>query len=315
MTLSISTLVSSHVANRRVMGEKCNTNEDILRSFCTLVGPETAVSRICKSDVVRFLDGTGAYSNAWHVRYIALNGCFQFAVTRGHLKSVPLPVDIPKRLPTLTPYIYTRNELKRLLDAIAIVKFPGRIDRKTMRAMLLLFYGAGLRRQEVLELPREEVDLANSLLTIRMTKFYKSRFVPISKDLTCVLREYETWRNATYSANQSPFFFIGRDGAGIPWWTLYHSFDRLRKFAGVTRSDGGRYQPRVHDLRHTFAVHRLTEWYQQGADVQRLIYHLSVYLGHSSLAESQVYLTATPELLKEACMLFEQYAEGKVGHE
>ena len=69
-----------------------------------------------------------------------------------------------------------------------------------------------------------------------------------------------------------------------------------REHAGMRRTDGGRYQPRLHDLRHTFAVHRLTEWYRQGADVQRLVYDLSVYLGHARLAHTQVYLTMTPEL-------------------
>lgn len=159
------------------------------------------------------------------------------------------------------------------------------------------------------------VDLPGSLLTIRKTKFYKSRLVPISADLTAVLVEYEKWRDTTYPGNNNHYFFIGRDGEGIPWWTLFHSFDRLREHANVRRTDAGRYQPRVHDLRHTFAVHRLTEWYRDGADVQKLIYHLSVYLGHSHLAESQVYLTMTPDVLGEASRRFEQYATGEHSHD
>ena len=82
----------------------------------------------------------------------------------------------------------------------------------------------------------------------------------------------------------------------------------------MRRSDGGRFQPRLHDLRHAFAVHRLTEWYRQGADVQRLVYHLSVYLGHARLAHTQVYLTMTPELLQQAGTLFERYARGEDSH-
>jgi site-specific recombinase XerD len=89
---------------------------------------------------------------------------------------------------------------------------------------------------------------------------------------------------------------------------LHRAFARLREQAGVRRSDGGRYQPRMHDLRHAFAVHRLTEWYRQGADVQRLVHHLSVYLGHRCLADTQVYLTLTPELLQQAGTRFERYA-------
>ena len=91
-------------------------------------------------------------------------------------------------------------------------------------------------------------------------------------------------------------------------------FQRLRNHAEVRRSEDARYQPRLHDLRHTFAVHRLTAWYRQGADVQRLLYHLSVYLGHAHLAATQVYLTMTPELLHQAGTRFERYARGEDSH-
>jgi integrase/recombinase XerD len=97
-------------------------------------------------------------------------------------------------------------------------------------------------------------------------------------------------------------------------WTLQDAFEQLREYVGVRRADGGRYQPRLHDLRHTFAVHRLTAWYRQGADVQRLIYHLSIYLGHARLSHTQVYLTMTPELLQRAGTLFEQYARREDRH-
>jgi site-specific recombinase XerD len=95
---------------------------------------------------------------------------------------------------------------------------------------------------------------------------------------------------------------------------LERAFRRLREHIGMRRTDGARYQPRLHDLRHTFAVHRLTEWYRQGADVQRLVHDLSVYLGHVRLAHTQVYLTMTPELLHQASTSFERYARGGDGH-
>jgi integrase len=90
--------------------------------------------------------------------------------------------------------------------------------------------------------------------------------------------------------------------------TLRHNYRLLCERAGVRREDGARYQPRLHDLRHTFAVHRLTSWYRQGADVQRLLPHLSVYLGHVHIRTTQVYLSMTPELLQEANIRFERYA-------
>jgi integrase len=90
--------------------------------------------------------------------------------------------------------------------------------------------------------------------------------------------------------------------------TLQANFRRIRKRADIRRLDGARYQPRIHDLRHTFAVHRLVAWYREGADVQRWLPHLSVYLGHVCLASTSVYLSMTPELLEEASMRFEKHA-------
>jgi integrase len=85
-------------------------------------------------------------------------------------------------------------------------------------------------------------------------------------------------------------------------------FRRICEKAGICRTDGARYQPRLHDLRHTFAVHRLTAWYKQGADVQKWLPVLSVYLGHHYLAATSVYLTMTPALLHQANLRFENYA-------
>jgi integrase/recombinase XerD len=160
------------------------------------------------------------------------------------------------------------------------------------------------------------VDSPNALLTIRGSKFYKSRLVPISRHLMNVLEVYARKRPEKHpSAEAESRFFLSKRGIPIPLRTLQGTFQRLRKHAGVRRSKDARYQPRLHDLRHTFAVHRLTAWYRQGADVQRLLNYLSVYLGHAHLAGTQVYLTMTPELMDQAGKRFERYARGETSHE
>jgi site-specific recombinase XerD len=263
------------------------------------------------------LAGSGPITRTWHFKYSALKGLFRFAVSRGHLDKVPLPTEVPKCPPTVVPFIYSRAEIRRLLDAIPIFRRPDiRVEPQTLRAMLLLLYGAGLRRGEALRLSITDVDLTTSLLTIRNTKFFKSRLVPISADLTEVLREYARWRAASHSSvGTTSTFFLDKRGEAVHRCALDSAFKRLRKHAGVRRCDGGRFQPRLHDLRHAFAVHRLTEWYRQGADVQRLVYHLSVYLGHVGLRDTQVYLTMVPELLQHAGTRFERYAGQEDGHE
>jgi integrase/recombinase XerD len=308
--MTINDLVTHYVAFRRTLGEQCIITEKTLRSFCRAVGLRTPVARIRLKTVAAFLVGTGPITRTWHFKYSALKGLFRFAVSRGHLDKAPLPTNVPKCPPTVVPYIYSRAEIRRLLDAIPTLQHPcDVVEPQTLRAILLLLYGAGLRRGEAFRLSATDVDLTNALLTIRGTKFFKSRLVPISPDLTKVLREYARWRTSTHpSVGATSTFFVTKRGEAVRRWNLDNPFRRLRESVGVRRSDGGRFQPRLHDFRHAFAVHRLTEWYRQGADVQRLVYHLSVYLGHVGLRETQVYLTMVPELLQQAGTRFERYA-------
>jgi integrase/recombinase XerD len=313
--MNLTNLVTHYLAFRRALGMRCARAEYTLRSFCRAIGLQTPITRIRLQAVTAFLAGTGPITRSWHSKYGALKGFFQFAVSRGYLDKVPLPTELPKCPCTFVPYIYSREELRRLLEAIpSYHRFPSRIEPPTLRALLLLLYGAGLRRGEALRLSVADVDVVKSLLTIRDTKFFKSRLVPISADLTKVLDEYAHWRAATHPSVKAAPFFVGRHDKPLHHWTLQDAFERLREYAGVRRTDGARYQPRLHDLRHTFAVHRLTEWYRQGADVQRLVYQLSVYLGHARLDHTQVYLTLTPELLQQAGRRFERYARQEDNH-
>jgi integrase/recombinase XerD len=314
--VNINDLVTQYVTFRRTLGERCKTNESILRSFCRSIGPRTPVAVIGADAVAAFLIGAGSVTSAWRIRYHALKGFFRFAISRGHLNQAPLPTVFPKQPPPFVPYIYSRDEIRRLLDAIpSFRRCRTGIESETLRAILLLIYGAGLRAREALNLSVADVDLPKAILTVRNTKFFKTRLVPISRQLTGVLTEYARWRAVTHPAvGDDGRFFLSKCGTAIHLDTLEGSFQRLREHAQVRRSDDARYQPRLHDLRHAFAVHRLTEWYRQGADVQRLVHHLSVYLGHAHLSATQVYLTMTPELLQQAGIRFERYASGEDGH-
>jgi integrase/recombinase XerD len=313
--MNIDDLVTQYVAFCQALGEKGRDKEYLLRPFCRAIGPRTNVAQIRTKTVSSFLGGGRPVTMAWHNKYRALKGLFRFAVGREYLTEAPLPRIVPKRPPPFIPYIYTKDEIRRLLDATrSYRRFSLLIDPETVRAILLLLYGAGLRVGEALRLSDADIDLPNAVLTVRNTKFFKTRLVPIGRSLVQVLTECARRRAIAHpEANRDSRFFLGKRGA-IKLFTLDDVFKRLRDHAGVRRTDGARYQPRLHDLRHTFAVHRLTSWYRQGADVQRLIHHLSVYLGHAELAATQVYLTMTPELLHEASFRFERYARGEGNH-
>jgi site-specific recombinase XerD len=311
--MTLDDLITHYVTFRRTLGERCVTNERILRAFGRAGGPGTPVGDIRADAVAAFLNGTGPVTSAWHIKYHALKGFFRFARSRGHIATDLLPPTRPKRPPRFVPHIYSREELRRLLLATETYqRNRSAIEPVTIRAIILVLYGAGLRLREAVNLSVTDVDLGNKVLTVRDTKFFKTRLVPIGRDLCAELTRYSNRHDAATVGTE--WFFTTRAGSQMSPFTIESCFQRVRERAGVSRSLDARYQPRLHDLRHTFAVHRLTRWYQQGADVSRLLHHLSVYLGHAHLANAQPYLTMTPELLALANARFEQYARGEGGH-
>jgi integrase/recombinase XerD len=163
---------------------------------------------------------------------------------------------------------------------------------------------------EALSLTLADVDLTEGILYVRRTKFYKSRLVPISADLCAVLAQHIIRRQANHPPGDAPLLATST-GNAIPSYLAEDAFRRLRRLANVLRNDEARYQPRLHDLRHSAAVHRLINWYRSGADVQRLLPYLATYLGHIDIAATQRYLTLVPQLLQEAGKRFERYAMGE----
>lgn len=314
--MKLTTAITEYITFRKALGARLSVIEKVLRRFSRVMGEEVAVHEVEAEQVNAFLMGKGPLTSSWHVRHNALAGFYRYAVKHGFVAVMPLPAIVPKRPRTFVPYIYSREELRRLLDAIPACRRTCRkLEAPTVRAMLLLLYGAGLRLGEALSLTLADVDLAESLLTLRETKFFKTRLIALGKDLRLAVQQYANWRQqAGHSLGGHAPFFVYRTGAPVNADTLEGVFQQLRVLAGVHRSDGARYQPRLHDLRHTFAVHRLTAWYAEGADVQKLLPLLSTYLGHVRLAETQVYLTMTPELLREAGARFQRYVFQEVDY-
>jgi site-specific recombinase XerD len=311
--MRIDTAIAKYAAYRKALGERFRVSAEVLKSFCTAVGGNTPVNDISSEQINKFLNGSGPITGNWHVKYNALLGFYNYALSHDLVVNCPLPTVKPRRPQTFVPYIYTREELRRLLAAA--LTYQSHRDclapSSMVQAMLLLLYGAGLRLGEALSLRLIDVDLGQSILTIHDSKFFTSRLVPIGATLNERLRQYTAHRQqAGHDRDGTAPFFIKRNGRRMSEGDMEYAFQRIRQKAGIIRADGTRYQPRLHDLRHTFAVHRLTSWYRDGKDVQRLLPHLSVYLGHRRLAATSIYLTMTPELLEQASQRFEHYALG-----
>lgn len=302
-------LASQYVAYKQGMGMRFNTEARILKSFCRAMG-DIGAADADADRVHTYIAGAGPVTRFWHRKYEVLRGFYRFAIARKYVASSPLPKSIPKR-PQFVPYIYSHEELQRLLDATACCDRPtSKLQQYICRMLILLLYGAALRISEALSLTLADVDLGAALLTIRESKFYKTRLVPMGPDLTNLLKTYLAQRAKEYSTKQGAALLMARDGTPLMRSTAENVFARVRVLARVSRQDGGRFQPRLHDLRHAAAVHGLVSWYRAGADVQRLLPQLATYLGHVHIAGTQRYLTLTPELLHEAGERFERYAQG-----
>jgi integrase/recombinase XerD len=308
--MKLSKVAANYVAHKQSMGMRFCTEARTLKSFCRAMG-EVKLQQVKPDDVRAYLAGTGPITRFWERKHSVLDGFYRFAIARGHVTSSPLPRTVPKPLQPFVPYVYSHEELRRLLSAVVANDNPrSAIDPTTFRLLLLMLYGAGLRISEALRLTLADVDLTTAVLHIRESKFYKTRLVPIGPNLISLLTPYATTRRQNHATPGSPFF-VSRRGVAVTRSSAENTFCRLRVRAGVVRADGNpRHQPRLHDLRTTFAVHRLVSWYRSGADLQRLLPQLSTYLGHINVQGTQRYLTLTPELLREASDRFERYAMG-----
>lgn len=306
--------IEQYILWRRAHGAKFTTGANLLRHFLGYVDGDATCDAVTTTQVLAFLAGRGPLTRHRENKYYALAGFWRHAVSRGHAISSPLPNSEPKSPHRAPPYIYSRDELRRLLDP-ALVESSRRgavqLDAVTFRTLLLLLYGAGLRFSEATGLTLADVDLTEDVLTICATKFYKSRLVPIGPQIARVLSNYIALRRRCGLAQtETSFLLANRDGTRLASSTVHAAFDALRRIAGVHGAAGGRQVPRLHDLRHSFAVHSLTAWYCRGADVQRLLPVLSTYLGHADLEGTKVYLSMTPELLQQASLRFARYAGG-----
>ena len=307
--MTLTQAVDSYVTLKRALGAVFAAETRILRQFARTLG-DIPVDSIDRQSVHAFCRGTGPPTRWWERKHQTLRGFFAYLVSRGHLAASPLP-EAPPRIPrSFEPYIYSRDELQRLLDATVILEDNrSPLQHTTFRTLLLTLYGAGLRPSEGLRMRCCDVDLDDRVLAIWDTKFFKSRLVPIGPALSAALGAYrKARRQLPMPSEDRSAFFASRTGGVITLNRLEKVFVRLREHAGVQRPPSARWQPRLHDLRHAFAVHRLIVWYREGADVQVCLPLLSTYLGHVNVSGTQAYLTMTPELLAEASKRFERYA-------
>jgi len=210
------------------------------------------------------------------------------------------------------PYIYTPDEICRVLDTARAIPSPRSPLRPlTAYTMLVLAYCAGLRVGEVIRLDLRDVHFDEGVIEIRNTKFFKSRRLPISASALEALREYVEARaraGGPQDATAPLFWRQNRQGGGrYARITVQNFLVTILRQTGLKPPKGTR-GPRIHDFRHAFVCHRMLEWYRDGVEPQSRLPYLATYLGHKDINSTLIYLTVTQELMQHAGERFRSYA-------
>jgi integrase len=310
---SFFALVDDYLAMRRNLGFDVERHRWLLRDFARFTdriryhGPITAdlarrwAMSSCPGEPVR--------------AERRLSAIRQFA---RHLTSLDPATEIPpagllgRATGRNQPHIYSDAEISALLQACSRLHPREGLRPSTYLAFFSLLASTGLRLSEACHLHRRDVDLREGLLTVRQGKFGKSRLVPLHPTAVEALTRYAARRDAFQDAPPSEFFFRTDRALALTRVTVEGTFNIMRKGLGWD-PHGRAGRPRIHDLRHTFAVRRLLHWYEEGADVTRKILALATYLGHAKVTDTYWYLTAVPELMAITARRFEHFAQGQQG--
>jgi integrase len=216
---------------------------------------------------------------------------------------------LPYRPKRARPYVYSNEEIRRLLRAALMLS--GALRPWTYYCLFGLLSVSGLRLGEARNLELKDVDLRAGVLTIRGTKFGKSRLVPLHGSTCRVLADYLARRKRHWASRPvSSYVFVSNWGNRLDGGEIHRTFYTISRQVGL-RGVTDSYGPRLHDLRHRFAVMTLLRWYRAGEDAERRLPTLSAYLGHVHVADTFWYLTAWPELMREAMARLERCWEDR----
>ncbi len=275
------------------MGLDYSASARALKSFVEPIG-DLSLERVTAREVLAFLDRAKIAPATWEQKYSLLRGFFDYWLARGEIKVLPMPVKRKVLRRTFVPYIYTETEIRALLKAIpvALSNTRCRYDSQCILTLLVFLYGTGVRPGEAIELLVDDLDLRRNRVTIRAKLSRPSRTIPIGPDVQRLLGEYLRARQGRQTSKHH--LFLTKAGDELNSCSVQGIFERLRKIAGILRHDV-KLQPRINDLRHTFAVHRIGNWIKHDAILNRMLPALTVYMGLNGYGAIDRYLPLTPE--------------------
>jgi len=296
--MNLSGAVEIYVRRKRKEGLLFISGSKTLGTFCDQIG-DSSISEIKTQHISAFLDRRPSAVTSWRVNHSLLRRFFEYWAARDAMAPVLMPPNRPPVQRSFVPHIYTRDEIRRLMRAIP--KCQGslacRLGKQTLRCAILLLYATGARVGEIANLRVCDVDPKRGYISIGGGRFGRSRTIPIGPDLRANLNSYLGFRHQKRLTNDR--LFVTRDGRPATAGTLRNRFQRLRVLAGVQSRNGARGEPRMHDLRPSFAVHRIASWIKSGADLNRMLPALAAYMGLVGLTATERYMALTPERFRK----------------
>jgi integrase len=296
-----------YLAVRRALGFKLNRAEKLLEQFVTYV--EARGERpLCIATILAWVTLPANAHRNWLAKRISLvRGFARHLHAIDSANEVP-PADLlPWQRCRATPYLYSDGELASLLAAARSLQTPYRV--LTYQTLIGLLAVTGMRVGEALALNRDDIDVTHGVLTVRLTKFGKSRELPLHPSTVEALRRYLGHRDRPRAAAGVLAVFVSCVGTRLCHSNVLRTFQRLLCRAGITRRSAA-CRPRIHDLRHRFAVQTMLDAYHQGEDPEARLAILSTYLGHVNPKATYWYLSAPPELLQLAADRLELHLGG-----
>lgn len=302
--------VTRYVSMRRGLGFQLDHVERDLTSFASFLERENASHITIDLALKWAMQPAAAHPAYWAQRLGAVRGFARHWRGIDPRTEVPPGGLLPFPNQRARPYLYTDQEIQRLMAAAHTLSPRDGLRGWTYYCLFGLLTVTGLRISELIALERRDVDLQEGLLTIRQTKFEKSRFVPLHRSTRHALRQYAQRRDAYLGRPRAPNFLVSERGRPLDASNVRRTFYCLSRQTGL-RGVGARNGPRLHDFRHRLAVESLLQWYRSGEDVARLLPVLATYLGHANVNNTYWYLSACPELMGHAARRLERRWEGR----
>jgi integrase len=298
--------LQEYLAVRRALGFKLERAGHLLPDFVEFV-ERSGASHITTSVALAWAMLPAGATPAWWAARLGVVRCFaRYLQGFDPRTEVPPAELLPREVGRIIPYVYTDQDVEALMEATCTLRGP--VKRCTYATLIGLLATTGMRVGEAIALDRTALDVEHGVLVIRRGKFGKSREVPLDPTAQAAMCDYAERRDRLLPHPKSPALLLSSAGTRLLYSNVQHAFARLLEISGVGTNAARR--PRIHDLRHTFAIKALLSWYRRGLEVEPRMARLSTYLGHVSPASTYWYLTATPELMALIAQRVEQLAGG-----